>query len=82
MDVRRLLCNEIPAIPSGGVNFVDVRDVAPACLTPWSGDEAGQRYLLGGPNWTFAEFLGRLGRIARSRRTVAQAALALESSPV
>ena len=26
---------------------------------------SGQRYLLGGPNWTFAEFLGRLGRIAR-----------------
>ncbi len=65
MDVRRFLCNEIPAIPSGGVNFVDVRDVAPACLSAMERGRSGQRYLLGGPNWTFAEFLGRLGRIAR-----------------
>ena len=65
MDVRRLLCNEIPAIPSGGINFVDVRDVAPACVTAMEKGRSGQRYLLGGPNWTFAEFLGRLGRIAR-----------------
>lgn len=65
MDVRRFLCNEIPAVPSGGVNFVDVRDVATACAAAMERGRNGQRYLLGGPNWTFAEFLGRLGRIAR-----------------
>lgn len=65
MDVRKLLCNEVPAIPSGGVNFVDVRDVATACVAAMEKGRSGQRYLLGGPNWTFAEFLGRLGRIAR-----------------
>lgn len=65
MDVRRFLCNEIPAVPAGGINFVDVRDVAPACVAAMERGRNGQRYLLGGMNWTFAEFLGRLGRIAR-----------------
>jgi dihydroflavonol-4-reductase len=27
----------------------------------------GERYLLGGPNWTMAEFFGRLGRAAKVR---------------
>jgi dihydroflavonol-4-reductase len=65
LDVRRFLCGEIPAVPLGGINFVDVRDVAPACLAAMERGRDGQRYLLGGPNWTFAEFLGRLSRMAR-----------------
>ncbi|HRI53607.1 MAG TPA: NAD-dependent epimerase/dehydratase family protein, partial [Pseudomonadota bacterium] len=31
-DVRRFLCGEIPVIPSGGLSFVDARDVAATCL--------------------------------------------------
>ncbi len=64
-DVRKFLCGEIAAIPSGGLSFVDVRDVASACLAAMERGRPGARYLLGGPNWTFAEFLGRLGRIAK-----------------
>ena len=64
-DVRKFLVGEIAAIPSGGLSFVDVRDAASACLSAMERGRPGARYLLGGPNWTFAEFLGRLGRIAK-----------------
>lgn len=64
-DVRRFLCGEIPVIPSGGLSFVDARDVAATCLVAMEKGRPGARYLLGGPNWTFAEFLGRLERISK-----------------
>lgn len=64
-DVRKFLCGEIPVVPSGGVNFVDVRDVAETCIAAMSRGQSGKRYLLGGPNWTFREFLGRLERISK-----------------
>lgn len=64
-DVRRFLCRELPFIPPGGLSFVDVRDVALACISAMKNAPSGRRYLLGGPNWTFAEFFGRLGRIAK-----------------
>lgn len=65
MDVRKFLCGEIPVVPSGGVNFVDVRDVAEACVVAMARGRSGERYLLGGPNWTFRDFLGRLERISK-----------------
>jgi dihydroflavonol-4-reductase len=66
-DVLRFLRGQIPTVPPGGINFVDVRDVAAATATALERGKAGERYLLGGPNWTMAEFFGRLGRIARVR---------------
>lgn len=65
LDVRRFLCGEIPYVPPGGLSFVDVRDVVPACLRAMREAPSGRRYLLGGPNWTFAEFFGRLSRVAK-----------------
>jgi dihydroflavonol-4-reductase len=64
-DVRKFLCGEIPFIPPGGLSFVDVRDVAAACVTAMERAAPGASYLLGGPNWTFAEFFGRLSRAAK-----------------
>lgn len=64
-DVRKLLVGDVPAVPSGGLSFVDVRDAAQACVAAMERGQPGQRYLLGGPNWTFAEFLGRLSRLAK-----------------
>jgi dihydroflavonol-4-reductase len=52
-------------VPSGGINFVDVRDAASATVSAMESGRAGERYLLGGPNWTFREFFARLGRVAR-----------------
>jgi dihydroflavonol-4-reductase len=64
-DVQRFLRRQIPVVPEGGVNFVDVRDAAAATVAAMERGRAGERYLLGGPNWTFAEFFGRLSRVAK-----------------
>lgn len=66
-DVRRFLRGQIPTVPKGGVNFVDARDAAAATASALTRGTPGQRYLLGGPNWTVAEFFGRLERVAKVR---------------
>jgi dihydroflavonol-4-reductase len=63
-DVRKFIKRQIPTIPDGGVNFVDARDAAAATAAALGKGRAGQRYLLGGPNWTTKEFFDRLGRVA------------------
>jgi dihydroflavonol-4-reductase len=64
-DVQRFLRRHIPIIPPGGINFVDARDAAEATVAALEKGRAGERYLLGGPNWTFREFFARLGRVAK-----------------
>lgn len=66
-DVKKFLRREIPVVPPGGINFVDARDAATATVAAMERAKDGARYLLGGPNWTMAEFFGRLGRIAKVR---------------
>jgi len=66
-DVLRFLRGQIPAVPAGGINFVDVRDVARATAAAVDRGQPGQRYLMGGPNWTVAEFFGRLARASKVR---------------
>ena len=63
-DVRKFLKRQIPTIPDGGINFVDARDAAAATAAALACGRAGERYLLGGPNWTTKEFFARLGRVA------------------
>jgi nucleoside-diphosphate-sugar epimerase len=63
-DVRKFIKRQIPTIPDGGISFVDVRDVALATAAALTQGRAGERYLLGGPNWTTKEFFARLGRVA------------------
>lgn len=64
-DVLRFMQRRIPFVPTGGVNFVDVRDAAAAFVAALDKGRPGERYLLGGPNWTFATFFGRLERLAK-----------------
>lgn len=64
-DVVRFLRRQLPMVPEGGVSFVDVRDAAEAMVAALERGRAGERYLLGGPNWTVAEFFGRLSRAAK-----------------
>lgn len=64
-DVRRFLERKIPFLPEGGVNFVDVRDAAAAFVAAMEQGRQGERYLLGGPNWTCETFFGRLSRLAK-----------------
>jgi dihydroflavonol-4-reductase len=64
-DVLRFLSRQIPSLPPGGVNFVDARDAAIAIRVALEKGKIGQRYLLGGPNWTVAEFFTRLERCSK-----------------
>jgi dihydroflavonol-4-reductase len=64
--VRRFLLGRIPAYVDGGLNIVDVRDVARGFLLADERGEVGERYILGGRNFTldrlfadFARFSGR-----------------------
>ncbi len=63
-EVRLLLEGQIPAVPAGGLSFVDVRDAAEAMLLAMDCGRAGERYLVGGCNLTFREFFARLARVA------------------
>jgi len=66
-DVLRFLSGDVPAVPPGGINFVDVRDVAEVLPKAMERGVNGERYLLGGPNWTFEEFFSRLERLTKIR---------------
>ena len=65
--VLRFLNRELPAVPPGGINAVDVRDVAAATVAAVTRGEAGQRYLLGGQNMTVEAFLVALERVTGIR---------------
>ncbi|MCA9677425.1 MAG: NAD-dependent epimerase/dehydratase family protein [Kofleriaceae bacterium] len=66
-DIRRFLRGQLPVVPRGGINFVDARDAAAATAAALERGRPGERYLLGGPNWTMKEFFGRLARVAKVR---------------
>lgn len=63
-DVRRFLERQLPAVPSGGLAFVDVRDAAIGMLAAFSKGRGGERYLLSGVNLTLAAFMQRLARFS------------------
>ena len=65
--VLDFLARRIRAVPTGGLNFVDVRDVAQAFHQAMQHGGHGQRYLLGAANWTFDKFFGRLERLTKTR---------------
>ena len=63
-DVRRFLERSIPAVPAGGIAFVDVRDAAQGMWLAFERGRAGERYILNAKNMTVAAFFQRLERIA------------------
>jgi len=62
--VFKFLERRIPAMPRGGLSFVDVRDTALAFAAALTRGRPGERYLLGAANMTFAELFGRLSRLS------------------
>jgi dihydroflavonol-4-reductase len=62
--VRRFLLRRIPAYVDGGLNIVDVRDVADGHLMAEAKGETGERYILGGRNFTLQRLFADLQRIS------------------
>jgi dihydroflavonol-4-reductase len=62
--VRRLLLRRIPAYIEGGLNIVDVRDVARGHLLAEERGHEGERYLLCARNFTLQRLFADLARIA------------------
>jgi dihydroflavonol-4-reductase len=73
--VWKFMERRIPAMPSGGLSFVDVRDAAAAFVAALTRGRPGERYLLGGANLSFRDLFGRLARLTG----VAAPALSLPS---
>jgi dihydroflavonol-4-reductase len=63
--VLDFLSRKIPTVPKGGLSFVDARDAASAFVAAMRQGRHGERYLLGGANWTFDKFFKRLERITK-----------------
>jgi dihydroflavonol-4-reductase len=62
--VRRFLQRRLPAYVDGGLNVVDVRDVAAAQLSADERGRRGERYILGGRNFTTQRLFADLARIS------------------
>ena len=62
--VRSFLLGRVPVYPDGAVNVVDVRDVARGALLADARGEVGERYILGGRNFTFDRLFADLGRLS------------------
>ncbi len=74
-DIALFLEGQILAIPLGGLNFVDVRDVAAGLIAAMRSGKPGERYLLGGQNWTFRELIESVSRISGVRAPKLQPSL-------
>ena len=66
-DVRLFLKGQIKVIPSGGLNLVDVRDAAAGLVSAMRSGAVGQRYLLGGENLTFRQWIAHTAHLAGVR---------------
>ena len=62
--VKRFLLRKVPAYVDGGLNIVDVRDVATGHLLADEKGEVGKRYILSGRNFTLDRLFADLGRIS------------------
>jgi dihydroflavonol-4-reductase len=64
-DVVSFLSGDVKVVPSGGLNFVDSRDVAAIMPVAMEKGRPGERYLLGGHNMSFAEYFDRIERVSK-----------------
>lgn len=63
-DLELFLKGGILVLPVGGLNIVDVRDAAMGLILAMRKGRKGERYLLGGSNMTFHEWIQRSAKIA------------------
>ncbi|HEV7363947.1 MAG TPA: NAD-dependent epimerase/dehydratase family protein [Solirubrobacteraceae bacterium] len=62
--VRRFLMRRLPAYVDGGLNIVDVTDVAAGHLAADERGVVGERYILGNRNYTLARLFADLARVS------------------
>jgi len=62
--VRSFLLGRIPVYTEGAASIVDVRDVAEGHLLADEHGQVGERYMLGGRNFTFDRLFADLGRLS------------------
>jgi dihydroflavonol-4-reductase len=62
--VRNFLLGQVPVYADGAVNIVDVEDVAAGHLLADEKGTTGERYILGGRNFTFDRLFADLGRLS------------------
>lgn len=62
--IKRLLSRQIPAYVDGGINVSDARDVAAGHLLADEKGEPGERYILGGRNFTVKRLFADVARIS------------------
>lgn len=74
-DVSLFLRGQIRVVPPGGLSFVDARDAAAGLIAAMRSGRPGEQYLLGGPNWTFREFLANLSKVSGVRAPKLQLSL-------
>ena len=63
-SVLDALDGKVPFVPSGGLNFVDVRDAAGAFAAAMSRGRPGASYILGGANLTFREYFMKIADLS------------------
>ncbi len=74
-DVQLFLQGQILSIPLGGLNFIDVRDAAAGLIAAMRSGKPGERYLLGGTNWTFRAMIEAVSEISGVRAPKMQLSL-------
>jgi dihydroflavonol-4-reductase len=83
-DIALFLNGQILAVPLGGLNFVDARDAADGLIRIMRSGRPGERYLLGGTNWSFRGLIEKVSKISGVRAPKFQPSLqfSLLSAPL
>ncbi len=79
-DVSLFLDGQILSMPRGGMSFVDVRDAAQGAIAAMRAGRPGERYLLGGPNWTFRRVIQQLSELSGRRPPLYEVPLRLSQA--
>ncbi|TAM71522.1 NAD-dependent epimerase/dehydratase family protein [Mycobacterium sp.] len=62
--IVELVNHRIPCWTTGYNNFADVREVARGMIAAWLSGKRGERYILGGQELTYRDFMVRVARVA------------------
>jgi len=76
-DVKMFLEGQFLSLPRGGMSFVDARDCAEGVIAAMKKGRLGERYILGGPNWTFRKLIQHAAEFAKIRAPFLEMPLSL-----